>query len=72
MFFFGLSKWTKEKLEIDVMHLRNQGRESLNLANNNQENNQESDAFNLKLEHQKELYIQAQLKLNLWSVRMIN
>ena len=39
----GLSKWTKEKLVSEVMQLRNQRRESLNLANKNQDNNQELD-----------------------------
>ena len=59
----GLSKWTKEKLISEVMQLRNQRRESLNLANKNQENNQELDRLKLELEHQKELYNQAQSEI---------
>ena len=59
----GLSKWTKEKLISEVMQLRNQRRESLNLANKNQDNNQELDRLNLELEHQKELYNQAQSEI---------
>ena len=59
----GLSKWTKEKLVSEVMQLRNQRRESLNLAYKNQENNQELDRLQLKLEHQKELYNQAQCEI---------
>ena len=38
------------------MQVRNQRRESFNLANNNQDNNQELDRLKLELEHQKELY----------------
>ena len=45
------------------MQLRNQRRESLNLANKNQENNQELDRLKLDLEHQKELYNQAQSEI---------
>ena len=48
----GLSKWTKEKLVCEVIELRNQRRESLNLANKNQENSQELDRLKLELEHQ--------------------
>ena len=59
----GLSKWTKEKLVSEVMQLRNQRRESLNLAYKNQENNQELDRLQLELEHQKELYNQAQSEI---------
>ena len=59
----GLSKWTKEKLISEVMQLRNQRRESLNLANKNQDNNQELDSLKLELEHQKELYCQAQSEI---------
>ena len=42
------------------MQLRNQRRDPLNLANKNQENNQELDSFKFELEHQSELYNQAQ------------
>ena len=56
----GLSKWTKEKLVSEVVQLRNQERESLNLAKKNQENNQEMDRVKLELEHQKELSNHAQ------------
>ena len=56
----GLSKWTKEKPVSEVMQLRNQRRDLLNLANKNQDNNQELDRLKLELEHQKELYNQAQ------------
>ena len=59
----GLSKWTKEKLVSKVMRLRNQRRESFNLANKNQDNNQELDRLKLELEHQKELYNQAQSEI---------
>ena len=59
----GLSKWTKEKLISEVMQLRNQRRESLNLANKNHDNNQELDRLKLELEHQKELYNQAQSEI---------
>ena len=59
----GLSKWTKEKLISEVMQLRNQRRESLNLANKNQDNNQELDRLKLELEHRKELYNQVQSEI---------
>ena len=59
----GLSKWTKEKIVSEVMQLRNQRRESFNLANKNQDNNQELDRLKLELEHQKELYNQAQSEI---------
>ena len=45
------------------MQLRNQRRESLNLANKNQDDNQELDRLKLELEHQKELYNQAQSEI---------
>ena len=59
-----LSKWTKEKLVCEVIELRNQRRESLNLANKNQEKNQELDRLKLELEHQKELYNQSQSEIH--------
>ena len=34
-----LSKWKKEKLVSEVIQLRNQRRESFNLAHKNQDNN---------------------------------
>ena len=61
--FSGLSKWKKEKLKSELMQLRNQRRESFNLANRNQENNQELDRLKLELEHQKELNNQAQSEI---------
>ena len=45
------------------MQLRNQRRVSRNLANKNQDNNQELDRLKLDLEHQKELYNQAQTEI---------
>ena len=45
------------------MQLRNQRRESLNLANKNQDINQELDRLKLELEHQKELYNQARSEI---------
>ena len=59
----GLSKWTKEKLLSEVMQLRNQRRESFNLANKNQDNNQELDRLKLEFEHQKEFFNQAQSEI---------
>ena len=59
----GLSKWTKEKLVSEVMQLRNQRRDSLNVANKNQDNNHELDRLKLELEHQKELYNQTQYEI---------
>ena len=63
----GLPKWTEEKLVSKVIQVRNQWRESLNLANKNQENNQEIDRLKLELEHQKELYNQAQSEIQFLS-----
>ena len=60
----GLSKWTQEKLVSEVMQLRNQKRESLNLANKNQENNQELDRLKLELNIRKN-FNQAQSKIPL-------
>ena len=56
----GLSKWTKVKVISEVMQQR---RESLNLANKNQENNPQLDRLKLELEHQKELYNQTQSEI---------
>ena len=68
----GLSKWTKETLVSEVMQLRNSRRDSLNLANKNQDNNKELDRLQPELEHQKELYNQAQSEIQFLRVRMIN
>ena len=61
--FLGLSKWTKEKLVSEVLQLRNQRMESLNLANKNQEDNHELDRLRPEWEHQKEPYNQAQTEI---------